>query len=224
MAALTVFGILSLESGVDIHKDTGLVDENEAIYYHSITLAATDETAQQRIDRYRLVAVHICDAAVARLQTQDSRVGRLTERARFLRGQVARSGSLVGATLVAPPLLEPTVEPVVIDAGDGEGGTIDLSGYTTDAEFNAHADDDDAHHVQPDLPAHEAAADSHDNGIYGRIRLHDRGVIPGEDATHVDIRNNHHGPRCYPARWRHAVAVLTLEQARDADCGLGRIR
>ena len=62
-------------------------------------------------------------------------------------------------------------------SGNGNGGPIDLSGYTTDAELAAHAGDDNAHHVQPDLPEHDAAIDSHDNGIYGRIRLHDRGAI-----------------------------------------------
>ena len=80
------------------------------------------------------------------------------------------------------------------------------------ADITTHNASDAAHAAA--ITDHDARPESHENGIIGNIRLHDRNAIPNEDQTHQDIRNLLSAHEGTPHGG--GGAGITLEQARDA--------
>ena len=115
--ALTLIETLSLESGIDIDKNNGS-DCSPTKPFTTTGWFSRPQTKRRRNGLTATVWWRLRSATLPwrACKPKTPGAGRLTERARFLRGQVARSGSLVGATLVDPPVV------VIIEDDDDGGG------------------------------------------------------------------------------------------------------
>ena len=232
--------IVALESGVEI-GDNGLMVEAEIQYYINSIPPVETENAEQKHRRMRLVAAQVADAAVARLQTQDSRVRPLTDRARYLRQAVGRARSGLAGTGLLPPGGGAGIDQLARDAAATAQGEID----THEAADNPHgivveSEDqtarDAAAAAQAELDAHEAMANAHhappaagvnSGQVMNLITAHNESA---ESHDRVDSRLDAHvanhpggiGGADQVARAAAAAAQMTADDA-EADANTNRI-